>query len=75
MAVISSIVEFKAGAALPEHFHHAIEAADALQGALLQSPGKEPAMIATGSAIMNLRDVVHILDKNKALYDSEKPKQ
>jgi quercetin dioxygenase-like cupin family protein len=92
MEVISSIVEFKPGEELPKHFHHGIEAAYVLQGALLQSPGKEPAMIATGTAIMSLRDVVHggtkvvgdksfklfavhIVDKNKPLYDSQKTTQ
>jgi quercetin dioxygenase-like cupin family protein len=92
MEVISSIVEFKPGEELPKHFHHGIEAAYVLQGALLQSPGKEPAEIPTGSAIMNLRDVihggtrvvgdksfklfaVHIVDKNKPLYDSQKTTQ
>ena len=59
MEVISSIVEFKPGETLPPHIHHGVEAAYVLQGALLQAPGKEPVLMATGTAIMNLRDVVH----------------
>jgi quercetin dioxygenase-like cupin family protein len=89
MEVISSIVEFKPGEEIPKHFHHGIETAYVLQGAMLQAPGKEPALLATGTAITNLRDVVHggvkvvgdksfklftvhIVDKNKPLYDTSK---
>ena len=59
MEVISSIVEFKPGEDVPPHFHHGVEAAYVLQGAMLQTPGKAPSLIATGTAVMNLRDVVH----------------
>lgn len=59
MEVISSIVEFKPGEEVPAHVHHGVEAAYVLQGALLQAPGKAPSQIATGTAVMNLRDVVH----------------
>jgi quercetin dioxygenase-like cupin family protein len=41
MEVISSIVEFKPGEEVPKHFHHGIEAAYVLQGAMLQTPGRE----------------------------------
>lgn len=87
MEVISSIVEFKPGEEVPAHIHHGVEAAYVLQGAMLQAPGKAPSLIATGAAVMNLRDVVHggakvvgdtsfklftvhVVDKNKPLYDS-----
>ena len=59
MEVISSIVEFKPGDDVPKHFHHGVEAAYVLQGATLQAPGKEPTIVATGTQIMNLRDIVH----------------
>ncbi|MES2298785.1 MAG: cupin domain-containing protein [Pseudomonadota bacterium] len=89
MEVISSIVEFKPGEEIPKHFHHGVETAYVLQGAMLQAPGKEAALLATGTAITNLRDVVHggvkvvgdksfklftvhIVDKNKPLYDTQK---
>lgn len=59
MEVISSIVEFKPGEDIPKHIHHGVESAYVLQGAMLQAPGKEPIPIATGAALVNLRDVVH----------------
>jgi hypothetical protein len=36
-----------------------VEAAYVIQGATVQVPGKPPKMIATGSSLMNLRDVKH----------------
>ncbi len=86
MEVITSIVEFKPGDFVGKHFHHGIEAGYVLQGALVQEPGKEPHMLATGTPILNQRDAahagftvvgnqnlkiytVHIVDKNKPLYD------
>ncbi len=59
MEVISSISEYKPGEELGRHFHHGIETGYVLQGATVQSPGKEPMMIPTGAPIMNLRDVPH----------------
>jgi len=41
------------------HVHHGIEAAYVLQGASVQLPGKDPTMLATGTTVMNLRDVKH----------------
>ena len=59
MEVISSISEYKAGEELPRHFHHGIESGYVLQGTLVQYPGKAPAMLETGTPLMNLRDVPH----------------
>lgn len=59
MEVICSIVEFMPGDEAARHFHHGIEAAYVLRGAMIQEPGKEPRMLATGTNIVNLRDVFH----------------
>jgi quercetin dioxygenase-like cupin family protein len=59
MEVIASIVEYKPGESGELHSHHGVEAAYALQGATLQSPGKDPNVVPTGTTIMNLRDVKH----------------
>jgi quercetin dioxygenase-like cupin family protein len=59
MEVICSIVEFKPGDVAPRHFHHGVEAAYILQGAMIQLPGKDPQLLATGTNIVNLRDVFH----------------
>lgn len=59
MEVISSISEYKPGDELGRHIHHGIETGCFLQGAKVQSPGKEPMMIPTGAPIMYLRDVPH----------------
>jgi quercetin dioxygenase-like cupin family protein len=59
MEVISSISEIKTGEEIPRHLHHGIETGYVLQGTMVQYPGEAPTMIATGAAIMNLRDVPH----------------
>jgi quercetin dioxygenase-like cupin family protein len=59
MEVITSISELKTGEELPRHIHHGIETGYVLQGSMVQYPGKAPAMMETGTAIMNLRDVPH----------------
>lgn len=59
MEVIASIGEYKAGENIGLHFHHGIEAAYVVQGAMVQSPGKEPWRLQTGATLMNLRDVKH----------------
>ena len=59
MEVISSISEFKPGEELPRHIHHGIETGYVVQGAMVQVPGQAPMMLATGSPILNLRDVPH----------------
>ena len=86
MEVIASIIELKPGESSNLHIHHGVEAFHVLQGALVQAPGLEPAMLPTGLTSLNLRDVkhgafkvlgetplklltVHIVDKNKPLYD------
>jgi hypothetical protein len=59
MEVITSRGEWKTGESIPRHLHHGIETGFVLQGAMVQEPGKEPMMLATGSPLMNLRDVPH----------------
>lgn len=59
MEVINSITELKPGDFVPLHFHHGIESGIALQGGMIQVPGKEPMMLPTGASTMNLRDVPH----------------
>jgi quercetin dioxygenase-like cupin family protein len=59
MEVIASIVELKPGESSHLHVHHGIEAFHVLQGALVQAPGQEPTMLATGLTSLNLRDVKH----------------
>ena len=59
MEVISSILEVQPGATIPRHFHHGIEAAYVIEGAMIQDPGKEPRMLPTGAKAFNLRDAPH----------------
>jgi len=59
MEVIASTIEFKPGETATAHLHHGIEAAYVLQGAMVQFPGKDPSKLATGTTLMNLRDVKH----------------
>ena len=55
MEVISSILEVQPGTTVPRHFHNGIECGRVLEGTMVQYPGKEPQMMATGAAIFNLR--------------------
>lgn len=59
MEVIASIVEIKPGDSSELHVHHGVEAFHVLQGSLVQAPGQQPMMLATGLTSMNLRDVKH----------------
>jgi quercetin dioxygenase-like cupin family protein len=59
MEVIASLAEYKPGTTLASHIHHGVETAYVVQGALVRMPGKEPAMLATGTTLVNLRDVKH----------------
>ena len=59
MEVVSSIAEYLPGDAISLHLHHGVEAGYVVQGAMVQAPGKEPMMLPTGAAILNLRDVPH----------------
>lgn len=73
MEVISSILEVKPGATVPRHFHNGIETGTVLEGALIQLPGKQPQMMATGTPIWNLQGVFHggfkvVGDKSLKLY-------
>src|SRR5580698_904324 len=59
MEVIASTGEYKPGETIELHVHHGIEAAYVVQGAMVQMPGKESSSLATGSTLMNLREVKH----------------
>lgn len=59
MEVVGSIIEYKPGQTMASHFHHGIETAYVIEGAMIQLPGKEASMLETGAVLMNLRDVVH----------------
>ena len=59
MEVIASTAEYKSGEAIDLHIHHGIEAAYVVQGASVQSPGKDPMPLPTGATLLNLRDVKH----------------
>ena len=59
MEVVSSISELKPGDSLERHLHHGVEAGTVIQGAMVQEPGKEPRMLATGAPLLNLRGVPH----------------
>lgn len=59
MEVIASTGEYKPGEGIDLHFHHGIEVAYVLQGASIQLPGKAPAALATGTTLLNLRDIKH----------------
>ncbi|HEX8956747.1 MAG TPA: cupin domain-containing protein [Burkholderiaceae bacterium] len=59
MEVIASTAEYKPGDVIDPHFHHGIEAAYVIQGAQVQMPGKAPITLATGTTLLNLRDVKH----------------
>src|SRR5450631_666316 len=74
MEVISSTLEVQPGATIPRHFHNGIEAGRVLEGAMIQYPGKEPQMMATGTPIFNLRGALHagfkvVGDKPLKLYN------
>lgn len=59
MEVIASTAEYKNDEAIDLHIHHGIEAAYVVQGASVQSPGKDPMPLPTGATLLNLRDVKH----------------
>lgn len=59
MEVIASIAEYQPGDVLELHSHHGVEALYVLQGASVQSPGKEPRALPTGATLLNPRDVQH----------------
>lgn len=59
MEIISSITELKPGDDFARHLHHGVEAGYVVQGGMIQMPGQQPTMLATGAPIFNLRDAVH----------------
>lgn len=73
MEVISSILEVQPGATVPRHFHNGIETGRVLDGGMIQMPGKEPQLLASGTPIWNLPGVFHggfkvVGDKPLKLY-------
>ncbi|MES2017490.1 MAG: cupin domain-containing protein [Pseudomonadota bacterium] len=73
MEVISSMLEVKPGTTVPRHFHNGIESGTVLEGGLIQFPGKEPQVLASGSPVWNLQGVFHggfkvVGDKPLKLY-------
>ncbi|HET7757984.1 MAG TPA: cupin domain-containing protein [Steroidobacteraceae bacterium] len=86
MEVITSVSEYRTGEGIARHIHHGVETGYVLQGSMVQYPGQAPTLLATGTPVMNLRDVphagfrvvgaqplrlltVHVVDKDKPLYD------
>ncbi len=59
MEVVSSVSTFNPGDEFPQHLHHGVEVGYVVQGAMVQLPGQQPTMMATGAPILNLRDAVH----------------
>ena len=59
MEVIASTAEYLPGTEIGRHSHHGVEMAYVVQGARIQAPGKEAMTLATGTTVMNLRDVKH----------------
>jgi len=59
MEVIASIAEYKSGQGNAVHSHHGVEAAYVIQGARVVGMDQQERTIATGSTILNLRDVKH----------------
>jgi quercetin dioxygenase-like cupin family protein len=59
MEVIASVAEYKPGSLVRRHSHHGVEVAYVVQGATIQVPGKDQTTLATGTTLMNLRDIEH----------------
>ena len=59
MEVIISFSEYKPGDGIPVHFHHGIEAAYVIEGAMVQTEGKPAIALQTGAPVMALRDAPH----------------
>jgi ketosteroid isomerase-like protein len=59
MEVIASIAEYRPGEGIERHAHHGVEVAYVIQGATVQSPGKDPVPLPTGATAINSRDVEH----------------
>lgn len=59
MEIIVSTAEYKPGESIDRHSHHGMEAAYIVQGSEVQAAGKGPMTLATGTSLLNLRDVKH----------------
>ena len=59
MEVVLSITVLKPGDDVGAHLHHGIETGYVLEGGMMQTAGQAPVALATGTSILNLRDVPH----------------
>lgn len=59
MEVIVSTAEYRPGESIDAHIHHGIEASYVIQGAHVQTAGKTPVSIPTGTSMLMPRDVKH----------------
>jgi quercetin dioxygenase-like cupin family protein len=59
MEVIASVAEYKPGTFVRRHSHHGVEVAYVVQGAAIQVPDKPGGTLATGTTLLNLRDIDH----------------
>lgn len=59
MEIVSSVTEYQPGEGIPRHLHHGIETGYVVQGTMIQVAGKAPTMFATGTPILNQREVAH----------------
>jgi quercetin dioxygenase-like cupin family protein len=59
MEVVLSVSEYKPGEGIPLHFHHGLEAAYVIEGAMVQNPGKPAIALQTGGSVLAPRDALH----------------
>lgn len=59
MEIVASLVEIKPGESSALHFHHGVEVAYVIQGAMTKAPGEAPIRRPTGATLVNLRDARH----------------
>jgi hypothetical protein len=77
MEVITSISEYRAGEVIPRHSHHGLETGYVLQGSTIQLPGQAPTRLRdvphAGFKVVGPEPLklltVHVVDKDKPLYD------
>lgn len=59
MEVIVSTAEYQPGESIGRHAHHGLEALYVIQGASIQTPGKDLKTLPTGATGLNLRNTMH----------------
>jgi quercetin dioxygenase-like cupin family protein len=64
MEVVASIVEIRPGESTELHFHHGVETAYVIDGALVETPNGQQTMLPTGATLLNAREVKHGAFKN-----------